>query len=51
MDRAQRLLEFVKGEIRDMFVDARMQFTVDLFNYLEPELKELSKSDRINHPT
>lgn len=47
-ERARRLLEFVKGEIREMHVEARMEFTVELFNYLRPELEELIRCSRIN---
>jgi hypothetical protein len=46
-ERARRLLEYVKGELRNMYVGCRMDFTVDLFVYLQPELKELLREKRI----
>jgi hypothetical protein len=45
MERKDRLLEFVKGELRNMYVGARLKFTSDLFVYLSPEITELAKTD------
>jgi len=49
-ERAQRLLEFVQGELRNMFVGARFKFTIDLFVYLSPEIQQLLKEGRIKAP-
>jgi len=46
-ERMARLLEFVKGEVRNTYVGARLQFTIDLFTYLAPEVRELVRSGRI----
>ncbi len=48
--RASRLLAFVKAEILDMNVHARLGFTTELFNYLTPELKELIRKGAIKTP-
>ncbi len=50
-ERARRLSEFVKGELRNMYVEARFDFTVDLFNYLLPEIRSLLTSKQIEPPT
>lgn len=47
-ERAGRLREFVKGELRSMYVEARFQFTIDLFNYLKPEIESLLKDKKID---
>lgn len=49
-DRARRLLEFVKGELREMWVGSRMRFTVEIFTYLTPEIEVLLKEDKIKVP-
>lgn len=46
-DRAKRLSAFVQDELRHMFVEARMSFTLEMFNYLTPELKVLLSRDEI----
>ena len=46
-ERAARLLEYLKGEVRDMRIDVRMQFVVDLFLYLKPEVEVLVRQGRI----
>jgi hypothetical protein len=49
-ERADRLLTFVKGELANMVVHSRMNFTVDLFNYLTPEIRCLLRDKRIDPP-
>ena len=51
MGRAVRLLKFVKEELREMWVDARFQFVLDLLNYLTPEVEEMVRQGQINVPT
>ena len=46
-ERAKRLLEFVKGELRAMYVESRFRFTIDVFNYLMPELEELKRKGEL----
>lgn len=46
-ERADRLLEYVKGEIRNMRIDARMEFVAKLFDYCTPEVKALLEQRRI----
>lgn len=46
-ERMARLLTFIKGEVSDVTVHARLQFTIDLFTYLQPELKVLIADKRI----
>ena len=40
-ERAKRLVAFVKGELLNMYVDARFDFTADLCVYLTPEIELL----------
>lgn len=47
-ERATRLLEYVKGELRNMYVGSRMKFTCSLFNYLMPEVQELVRDGDID---
>lgn len=49
-ERAARLLEFVKAEVRDMNIHVRMDFVIGLFNYLAPELRELIRKGDIEAP-
>lgn len=42
-ERSKRLLEFVKGEIRELHVEARFEFAIGLLDYLSPEVNELSR--------
>ncbi len=41
--RASRLLEFIKGELREMWVGARLDFVAGLLVYLKPELDEVRR--------
>ena len=50
MARAARLRDFIKGELGSMYVGARMQFTIDLCTYLEPEIRVLLKEKKIDVP-
>jgi hypothetical protein len=43
VERAKRLLEFVKGELREMYVGARFLFAAEVMKYLAPETTELQK--------
>ena len=47
-ERALRLLAFVKDELRNMHVEARFSFTLKLFDYLTPEIKELVRKGSIS---
>jgi hypothetical protein len=43
VERAKRLLEYVKGEVREMYVGARFLFTAEIMKYLAPEITGLQK--------
>jgi hypothetical protein len=43
VERAKRLLEFVKGEVQEMYVGARFLFAAEMMKYLTPEITELQK--------
>lgn len=43
MEFQKRLLEFVKGELRELWVEARIQFTIDIMRYLQPEIQEVMR--------
>jgi hypothetical protein len=45
-ERAQRLLEFVKGELEHMPVEGRFVFTIEVSRYLKPETDELKRRNQ-----
>lgn len=46
--RAQRLVAFVQGEVREMCVHARFAFTEKLLAYLKPEIEELARNGKFS---
>lgn len=48
--RADRLVAFVQDELRNMMVQARLDFTAQLFEYLTPEISELLRQEKIKAP-
>ncbi len=42
-ERSRRLFEFVKDEIRNMWVDARFDFTEKILLHLKPEIDEMAR--------
>ena len=41
--KIQRLFDFVIGELSEMRPDLRMDFTVMILRYLDPEIQELKR--------
>lgn len=50
MERSFRLCQFAKGELLNMYVEARMKFALEMFIWLTPEIMELKRQGKIKEP-